>query len=114
MQKLMKKALGGLNVFDVLDIDHYIEGFGLVVKPQYRRLGIGTESFRTIERMATVFGIPAAVILFNNDASQGMAMKLGFKVLNETKLQDFRDKDGKKMLPTAKAHAVKLAYLRYC
>ena len=101
------------NITEEFNVDKCFKDYGLVVRPEYRRLGIGYELFKTMEEMAKIFKIPAAVIVFNNDKSQALAAKLGYTVLSEINFRDFVDKDGKMIIPTLDTKVVQLCYKKF-
>lgn len=91
-------------MFEAVRSEYLLRNSGLVVTSEYRRLHIGTELFRTMERIGRAFHIPAAVVILGNIFSQGLGAKLGgFTLLNEVKLIDHVDENGQQIYPTATA-----------
>ena len=84
-----------------------------MVNGEFQRLGIGTELFKTMELMAKTFNIPASVVIFNNNASQALADKLGFTMLSEVKFADYVDENGQMIIPMVDTKSVQLRYRRY-
>ena len=113
VHNLFKILLEGIDVYKTLEIDHCFKDYGLVVKSEYQRSGIGTELFKTMEVMAKAFKIPAAMVIFNNNKSQALGVKLEYTVLNEVKLNDYVDDNGKMILPTVHTKVVQLCYRRF-
>ena len=84
-----------------------------MVSSEYQRLGIGYELFKTMEEMAKIFKIPAAIVIFNNDKSQALATKLGYTILNQINLKDYLDENGRVILPTVNTKVVQLCYKKF-
>jgi GNAT superfamily N-acetyltransferase len=113
LENLFSLLRDDIDVFDRLNSEHLLKEFGLVVKPEYRRMNIGTELFKTIERMGNVFRIHAAVIILGNVSSQGLSAKLGLKIIKEIKLTDYKDENGQIIFPATDAKAIQYGYFKY-
>jgi len=97
---------GNIDEFEKLSVEHILRNFAMVVKSEYRRLTIGTELLKTIERMGKVFEIPSACVTLTGTASQVASAKLDCILLNEVRLIDYVDEDRQNIFPVVDPHLV--------
>ena len=104
---------GDVDLFEELNSNYLLKESGLVVNREYRRMNIGTELFKTMERMAKIFHIPAAVVTLGNFSSQSLGAKLGFVMLKEMKLNEYRDEKGQIIFPESDPAVIQYGYFKY-
>lgn len=92
----MKK---GLNPFQLFNSDIYLDDFGLAVPPKYYGLGLGYQLFACIPQVLKAYNIPGSMNRLTSSFSQVLAEKVGFELLKEVPIQEYKDEDGKSILP---------------
>ena len=100
-------------MFEKFDTDYLLREHGLLVDEEYRRLSIGTELLKTMERISRVFHFPASLALLTNVSSQKLGHKLGYNLLNEVKLEEYADENGQIVFPDSAGQVVQYGYFDY-
>ncbi|KAF2895389.1 hypothetical protein ILUMI_10784 [Ignelater luminosus] len=79
-----------INRYELLNVDEYIDDFGLCVHPDYRGMGIATELLKAKDNLGKGVGLKATFTVFSAIASQKAADKAGYKTLVEMKYSDLQ------------------------
>ncbi|XP_047995509.1 uncharacterized protein LOC125233509 [Leguminivora glycinivorella] len=93
LSQLMEDA-SLLNIMKKLNISHFYEGFGAVVHPEFRRLGIMTEFLKARCLACVAHNVPATGALMTCIASQKAAEKENWETVLNVDLQELGRKYG--------------------
>ncbi|XP_020291892.1 uncharacterized protein LOC109858748 [Pseudomyrmex gracilis] len=86
-------------VCDRYGIDKYLYAYGLIVTPEFRGYGLGTDILKIRNHVGREYNIPATSTVFTSIISQNSAANAGFEVFLEKKFSDIVDENGKKRFP---------------
>jgi GNAT superfamily N-acetyltransferase len=67
------------NVFEHYKVDKYLAAFGLLIHPDYRGRGIGTELLKARTPLMKVLDLEVTLTAFSGIVSQSTARKAGFQ-----------------------------------
>lgn len=90
------------NIFSRFGVDKYAEMLYTSVDPEFRCQGIATEIFRRSIRNFKSKGYSVCMSEFTSPATRSVGQKFGFVNLSQLNFKDFKDKDGRLILPNAK------------
>ncbi|XP_059468792.1 uncharacterized protein LOC132192722 [Neocloeon triangulifer] len=88
-----------VNVFERYGVDHYIDGGGMSVSPEWRGKGIGQMLVQARYNLCKEMGIPLTKTIFTAVQSQKVALKGGFELLGEILYKDLKEPDGQIRFP---------------
>ncbi|CRK86210.1 CLUMA_CG000337, isoform A [Clunio marinus] len=78
LQKSKKFTMQGFDIYDTFKTDHYLNGFGLGVKPNYRGHGISVELLKARIPLMKSLNIRVSGTSFSSIQAQRAAVKAGF------------------------------------
>ncbi|XP_065351705.1 uncharacterized protein LOC135947066 [Cloeon dipterum] len=99
------------NVFESYGVDHYIEGAGLSVSPEWRGKGIGQLLMQARYTLSRAMGIPMTRTIFTAVQSQKVALKGGFEELGHVLYTDLKEEDGQPRFPKMPPHQTKISLM---
>ncbi|XP_020291891.1 uncharacterized protein LOC109858747 isoform X2 [Pseudomyrmex gracilis] len=95
-------------VYDRYGIDKYLDAVGLIVTPEFRGYGLGTDILKIRNHVGREYNIPATSSVFTSLFSQISAANAGFEVFLEKKYIDIVDENGKERYPGVKSDVLKI------
>ncbi|KAF5297811.1 hypothetical protein FQA39_LY11960 [Lamprigera yunnana] len=92
------------DAFQELGTNVLMNALGLYVSPEFRGQGIGIEIVKAREDLCKAVGIKAIITTFTSIASQKIAEKVGYKILDEISYEEIKKSDNRLNFPGLEKH----------
>lgn len=96
----------GINVFDELNVDTFLEDWGVSVAPEFRGYQLARTIVMTSEDMARALGIQGRTVFLTNKHLSTLEKKSKPKLFREFFYDNFRDADGNLIVPVKEFRSI--------
>ncbi|KAK9888539.1 hypothetical protein WA026_000785 [Henosepilachna vigintioctopunctata] len=99
------------NFYELLGVNEYLRGFGLLVIPEYRGFKIGLELLIARKFLAKAMGLRVSLTLFTSTASQKLAEKTGYQDFVPITFEELENHDPPLISPNIRSFTKCLRYM---
>ncbi|XP_069669114.1 arylalkylamine N-acetyltransferase-like 2 [Periplaneta americana] len=103
---------GYVNIFQHYGVKEYLSAFGLIVHPDFRGQGLGTEILKARKDLCKALGLKVTMTFFTTVEGQKSAKKAGMDVLAEIPYEIFKTEDGEEVYPIINPKTAKVMAMR--